>query len=297
MSSTAVRESSLLIPPQNRAQDDAKTHFDVAQRGKNWLVIVPEDCEKPQGMVIPFTYPNNTGWVAFFVMNAGYRGKGLGRELWKEMELVFRNAGTTMIGLDGVEEQVETYKRRGYVDCARIPLMMRDSIQDNPIDVTWGQEDLVELQDLRDVDPTYLAQLDLDHTGLDRPAYWAANALPSRQGAFGYVIIADGKATGLIYARHCDQGVRIGPLYAANYSQARQLLHKLMNDYTRHEGTFIAEIFGSNKDGQKVFEELGWKYVGLSYHRMWFLGKVPLQQQEGGRGAKGMYAIFDAASG
>jgi predicted N-acetyltransferase YhbS len=107
-------------------------------------------------MVIPFTYPNNTGWVAFFVMNAGYRGKGLGRELWKEMELVFRNAGTTMIGLDGVEEQVETYKRRGYVDCARIPLMMRDSIQDNPIDMTWGQEDLVELQDLRDVDPAYL---------------------------------------------------------------------------------------------------------------------------------------------
>jgi hypothetical protein len=248
-------------------------------------------------MVLPFTYPNKTGWISFFIMNAAYRGKGLGRELWKEMELVFRNAGTTIIGLDGVEEQVETYKRRGYMDCASIPLMMRDSIQDKPIDVTWSQEDSVELQDLRDIDPKYLAQLDLDHTGLDRSAYWAANALLSRTYALGYAIVAEGELTGLIYARICDEGVRIGPLYAASYSQARQLLHKLMNDYAKRDGTFVAEIFGSNETGQKVFEELGWKYLGSSYHRMWLHGNVPVEQQEGGRGAKGMYAIFDAASG
>jgi hypothetical protein len=248
-------------------------------------------------MVLPFTYPNNTGWVSFFIMKAAYRGKGLGRELWKEMDLVFNSAGTTTIGLDGVEEQVETYKRRGYVDCARIPLMMHDSILDKPIDVAWNLEDCAELQDLRDVDPAKVAQLDLEHTGLDRTAYWAAGALPSRSGACGYVIIAEGKVTGLIYARNCEQGIRVGPLYAANYSQARQLLHKLMNDYSLREGTFIAEIFGSNQDGQKVFEELGWKYMGVSYHRMWLHGKVPLQQREGGRGVKGMYAIFDAASG
>jgi hypothetical protein len=248
-------------------------------------------------MVLPFTYPNKTGWVAFFIMNAAYRGKGLGRELWKEMELVFRKRGTTVIGLDGVEEQVETYERRGFVDCATIPLMMRDSIQEKPIDVTWGQEDATELQDLRDVDPALLAQLDLEHTGLDRSAYWAADVLPSRAGAFGYAIVVEDKITGLVYARRCYEGVRIGPLYAANYSQARQLLHKLMHDYTKQVGTFIAEIFGSNENGQKVFEELGWKYVGVSYHRMWLHGNVPVEQQAGGRGATGMYAIFDAASG
>lgn len=105
------------------------------------------------------------------------------------MELVFGSAGTTIIGLDGEEEQIEAYKRRGYVDCARIPPMMRDSIQARPIDMTWYQEDFVELQDLRDIDPAYLAQLD---NPLDRTAYWAADAHPSRQGAFGYDIPADG---------------------------------------------------------------------------------------------------------
>jgi len=47
----------------------------------------------------------------------------------------------------------------------------------------------------------------------------------------------------------------------------------------------------------KVFEELGWKYAGVSYHRMWLNGKVPVEQQEGGEGTKGMYAIFDACAG
>jgi GNAT superfamily N-acetyltransferase len=270
----------------------------VAQDGKTWLLILPEYPNTPQGMVLPLLYPNKTGWIGFFIMNEFYRGKGLGRELWSAMEQVFRDAGTEMIGLDGVEEQVATYTRRGFVDCAQIPLMMRESLKFKPIDVTWSHDDDVELQDLRDIDPKDLSQLDLNHTGLDRSAYWAADVLPSRVHAFGYAIMKDGEVTGLIFARRCPQGVRIGPLYAATYSQARQLLHKLMNDYAQMEtGTFVAEIFGSNEQGMKVFEELGWEYTGMEYHRMWLNGKVPVAQQEGGTGVKGMYAIFDAASG
>ncbi|KAH8730810.1 acyl-CoA N-acyltransferase [Phaeosphaeriaceae sp. PMI808] len=281
----------------NRAVDDAKTHFEVAHNGKNWLFIVPESTNTPQGMVIPFIYPNSTGWVAFFIMNAAFRGKGLGRELWKEMQLKFSDAGTTIIGLDGVEEQVETYRRRGFEDYARIPLMTRESLQDRPIDVTWSDESAVELEDLRDVDPKLLAKLDLEHTGLDRSAYWATGILTSRPHAFGFAISNDGELTGFIYARRCQEGVRIGPLYAATYAQALQLLHKLMNDFQKSEGTFIAEVFGSNAEGRKVFEELGWNYAGISYHRMWLHKNVPVEQQPGGKGTKGMFAIFDACAG
>lgn len=230
-------------------------------------------------------------------MNKKSRGKGYGRALWKEMELVFRDAGTTTIGLDAVSEQVNTYARRGYVDCARIPLMTRKNLTDQPINVTWSQEDSVELQDLRDIDSKDLSALDLAHTGLDRSAYWAADVLPARRYAFGYGIVTDGSLTGMIYARQCPGGVRIGPLYAASYAQARQLLHKLMNDYALMRGTFEAEIFGTNEAGQKVFEELGWEYMGMSYHRMWLEGRVPEEQREGGRGVGGMYATFDAGSG
>ncbi|KAH3919233.1 hypothetical protein HBH56_030460 [Parastagonospora nodorum] len=70
-----------------------------------------------------------------------------------------------------------------------------------------------------------------------------------------------------------------------------------MNDYARMEGTFAAEIFGTNVEGRKLFEELGWEYAGVSYHRMWKDGNVPEEQKEGSMGATGMYATFDAASG
>lgn len=213
------------------------------------------------------------------------------------MELVFRNAGTETIGLDAVPEQVETYKRRGFVDCAGVPCMKRESLAIKPLEITWSYEDSVELQDLRDIDPKYMAQLDFEHTGLDRSAYWTADALPARKHTLGYAIVADGELTGLIYARNCPRGIRIGPLYAARYSQARQLLHKLMNDYANRPGEYAAEIFGLNEQGQKVFEELGWEYAGVTYQRMWKNGKVPREQQIDGKGAKSMYAIFDAGSG
>jgi hypothetical protein len=248
-------------------------------------------------MVAAFVYPNNTGWIGFFIMSTPLRGKGLGRQLWKEMELTFRNAETTVIGLDAVEEQVKTYKRRGFVDCASIPLMMRESIKEKPVEVTWDHADAVELQDIRDVDGALLAKLDRDHTGLDRSAFWATDVLVHRRGTLGYAIVADGEVTGMILGRHCLEGVRIGPLYAATYAQARQMLQKLMNDYLKTRGTFAAEIFGSNGQGKRVFEDLGWTYVGLGYHRMWLNGKVPQEQQEGGKGAKGMFAIFDAGAG
>jgi hypothetical protein len=247
-------------------------------------------------MVLPVIYPNGTGWVAFFIMNAAFRGRGFGRETWKEMEHRFKEAGTTVIGLDGVEMQVGTYKRRGFVFATRIPLMTRASLRTQPLNITWDHEDAVELQDLRDVDPKLLAKLDQEHTGLDRSAYWATGILISRQHAFGYGIVTSGELTGFVYARRCEDGVRIGPLYAANYSQACQLLHKLMNDYARMLGTFVVEIFGSNAEGMKVFEEMGFRQIG-SYHRMWLHGKVPVEQQEGGKGATGMYAIFDACAG
>ncbi|KAH7082946.1 acyl-CoA N-acyltransferase [Paraphoma chrysanthemicola] len=280
----------------NRAEEDAATHYSVAEDGKNWLVILPEGSDTPQGMVIPFIYPNDTAWVGFFIMNATFRGHGLGRKLWKEMELAFEKAGTTSVGLDGVEEQVETYKRRGFEDCARIPLMTRDSLGQKAIDVTWLETDAVALLNLRDVHAEQLAELDLAHTGLDRSAYWSTGALTSRIDSLGYAVVAD-KVVSFVYARRCEHGVRIGPLYAATHSQARQLLHRVMIDFAKPQDTFIAEVFGTNPNGRKVFEELGWDYAGLSYHRMWLKGKVPSEQQEGGRGTSGMFAILDACAG
>lgn len=282
---------------QNRGENDANIHYQVAQDGKNWLLLVPAETNKPEGMVVALTYPNATAWVAFYIMSEGFRGIGLGRALWKEMESTFERDGALIIGLDGVEAQVETYKRRGFVDCARIPLMTRESVAKKPVDVTWSQEDAVDVHDFHNIEPEMLAKLDLEHTGLDRRAYW--QALVTQNHGRGYAIVSDGGVTGFVLARPCEHGQRIGPLYAATEAQARQLLYRILEDFAGCEEphSFVAEIFGTNPEGKKIFEELGWAYADVTYHRMWLHGKVPVEQQEGEKGAKGMYAVFDAGAG
>lgn len=291
-------------PSQNRDADDATTHFRVASNGKNWLLLIPAESTKPEGTVVAFTYPNGTGWVGFFMLNASFRGKGLGRELWKQLEASFRASNTTVIGLDGVEEQVNTYKRRGFEAVARIPLMTRPSLKQKPLSAAQSQDVDIEgeLLDIKSVDPKTLAKIDLEHTGLDRSAYWSYDALISRRDAFGYALSSTSTSTppeitGFILVRRCENGHRFGPLYAETYDAALRLLYVAMNHIAESDGSMIAEIFGSNEDGRKVFEELGWEWAGLDYHRMWLGGRVPESQRNGGKGTKGMFATFDACAG
>jgi hypothetical protein len=218
------------------------------------------------------------------------------------MEGLLRTDGAEMVGLDGVAEQLETYKRRGFVDCASIALMTRESLVETPLQempVSNEVRDGVErdVRDVKTVDPCSLAALDTQHTGLDRSAYWTTGALLGRTDAFGYAAFHKEQLTGFILVRRSEYGHRVGPLYAATISEARMLLHKAMGDLADSDGSLVAEVFDPNMLGRSVFEEAGWKFANLCYHRMWLHGKVPQEQQKGGRAESGMWAIFDACAG
>ncbi|KAH7135517.1 acyl-CoA N-acyltransferase [Dendryphion nanum] len=284
----------------NRDHNDAQTHYHVARKGADWLLLTSRDTQKPQGCVVAFTYPNGTGWVGFFIVSEALRGKGLGRFLWNGMDASFKASGTTIIGLDGVLEQVKTYERRGFVDVARIPVLSRPSLKQKPLvkdlEVTPSAGENIE--DIRSIDTRLLAQLDFANTGLDRSALWTEEALFSRNDAFGYALLsADKNLLGYVLVRRCEHGHRFGPLYADTYEQAQLLLHIAMNKILQSEGSMAAEILGSNPSGLRVFEELGWEHTGVEYHRMWLGGRVPEEQQKGGKGTRGMFAIFDASQG
>ncbi|KAF2655246.1 hypothetical protein K491DRAFT_693131 [Lophiostoma macrostomum CBS 122681] len=285
----------------NRDPADASTHYRVARDGLDWLLLVSRDSGKPEGCVVAFNFPNYTGWVGFFCLNESVRGKGHGRALWKSLEDVYRFTGRSVIGLDGVEQQVGTYERRGFKDCGLIHLMTRPSVQETAINkernvsIPTG----IELLHLKDVQVDQLAAYDLAHTGLDRRLLWPD--LLSRDDAYGYALqsTSNGSPTllGYVLVRRCEHGQRFGPLYAESYDQASILLVKAMEHNSSSPGSMVAEIFGANKHGKQLFEEHGWSWANLDYHRMWFNGKVPNEQAEGGRGTRGMYATFDAAEG
>lgn len=286
---------------QNRDELDAQTHFTVAQNGQDWLILIPAGTNEPIGMVIGFKFPNHTGWVGFFIVDKQYQGRGWGGILFKAMLDTYNKIGIQMVGLDAVKEQVKTYERRGFVEAAKIKIMTREPEED--LTTKYGVVQLnndYKAIDIKEVDADTIADLDRMHTGLDRGVLWA-KALFSRPDAFGFAIISSTteELSGFILVRRCEHGYRFGPLLAASNDHASALLQLAMShpSVSKSSGSLIAEVFGPNENSVNVFSNMGWQWAKVDYHRMWLNGRVPVEQQQGGRGQKGMFAIFDASEG
>ena len=294
------RPCKKLISAQNRDENDAITHYTVS-KSSGWLMVVPKETSKPEGCIVPFTFANGTGWVGYFIMNAAYRGRGWGRALFHALLANYVASGTTIVGLDGVDEQKRTYERLGFIATGLIRLMTRPSLKEAhlkkaEIKLASGEK----LVDLREIPHKALVESDLAHSGFARPALWSDEALFHRSDLYGYAIVSStdpSELLGWIMVRRCQHGHRFGPLYADSYNQASVLLRAAMEKIDASNGSMVTEVFPNNPKGVQVFEELGWKWGGVDYHRMWLGGRVPKEQQEGGRGEKGMYAIFDASEG
>ncbi|KAG9204969.1 hypothetical protein G6514_009426 [Epicoccum nigrum] len=314
--SRSLEETSALWYPLihtlgwNRSRLDGPMHYHAAQDGETWLLVTlqPEsesatqaEVSTPQGCILALAYPNGTGWIGFFLMNSAQRGNGLGAALWKGMDAIWQENGTQIIGLDGVEEQVPTYTRRGFVDVGRIPLMVCSA---EDIKGLRSEDDAVpegKFGDFREVNRGEVARLDRELTGLDRTKYWVSSNLLEREDVFGftYSSASNEDLVGFVLVRGCAEGHRIGPLFAPSSAIAEHLLQLVMRhpSIAASRGSLIAEVFGSNEQAKGVFEKLGWTDAGVEYHRMWYKGKMPEAQQEGGLGTKVMFAVFDAACG
>ncbi|KAF3044353.1 hypothetical protein E8E12_009272 [Didymella heteroderae] len=309
----------------NRSLSDGPTHYHAALDGQTWLLMTPQgsstpdnagagqDSERigkpglpsavptslsPQGCVLALPFSNGTGWIGFFLVSSAHCGQGLGGALWRGMDAVWAQNGTRVIGLDGVEEQVPTYTRRGFVDVGRIVLMSCSASE--AMNAKIGEAvDGGAVSDIRHAEREELRRLDEMYTGLDRGRYWISSGLLDREDVFGFAHYIDTKLDGFVLVRGCEEGHRVGPLFAPSAAVATQLLQLAMQhpSVAKSGGSLIVEVFGANAGAKRVFEGLGWSDVGVEYHRMWYEGRVPEPQQDGGLGTKGMFAVFDAACG
>lgn len=182
-----------------------------------------------------------------------------------------------------------------------------------------------ELVNILRVPEKLLVEHELHLTGFERPKLWTGEHILDRPDVGGFALVTSGPpvSAGYIKAwvmtRRCSGGVRIGPLYAEDATSAKTVLIAAMKSATAklvkdtplpnepiselseaeiHEkATLVTEIWGGNPDADKVFGELGWKPVGVEYHRMWVDGKAIPEWSEGGAAQKGVFAVFDAAVG
>ena len=207
---------------------------------EGFLVGVLDD--RPVASISVVRYGQGFGFLGFYIVVPEARGHGYGRQIWEAG--LARLAGC-VVGLDGVVAQQENYRRSGFALAWRnIRFGGVPPVED------WPTDGLV---DARTIPMDRLLAFDGTLFPAPRPSFLAAwIALP---GAVALARLRDGDLVGFGVVRPCREGMKIGPLYAADPGVARQLFLALAAA-ARGEPVFL-DVPEPNRDAVALAREAG----------------------------------------
>mmetsp|Transcript_11611 Transcript_11611/g.13660 ORF Transcript_11611/g.13660 Transcript_11611/m.13660 type:complete len:290 (-) Transcript_11611:112-981(-) len=201
---------------------DAGTYFETDPEGY-WCGVLNGEMVASISAV---KYGVDFGFVGFYIVKSGFRGKGYGLELWnRAMEsLAGRN-----VGLDGVVEQQDNYKKSGFQ-------LAYNNIRYEG--VTNGESNLREgivaiAEDQLEVILSY-----------DKPFFPGERQSFLRKwlkqdGSTALASWRDGDLLGYGVIRPCRNGYKIGPLFADTAEIAESLLLGLQSSVRSGEPFYL----------------------------------------------------------
>lgn len=164
------------------------------------------------------SYDGLYGFMGLFIMRKDMRGLGLGRELWLQRRdlLKSRLQPDASIGMDGVFNMAAFYQRGGFEFAHR-------DLRFQGLAKGLVQTDLVNLNRVPFVE---LAAFDSQFVPAPRTAF--LQAWIQQADALGLALLGDQglKAYGLV--RPCQEGFKIGPLFANSVADAERVLLGLL---------------------------------------------------------------------
>lgn len=196
------------------------------------------------------SYGGEFGFMGLFIVQADFRGKGIGTRLWfhRREALASRLKPGALIGMDGVFDMQSWYERGGFVFSHRNLRMQgigrkSDSAQDcvRLDEVAFGE---VEGYDQR-------------HFGFNRREFLRLWIKPQSGCALG--VVRDGCLAGYGVVRECVDGFKIGPLFADNAAVAAQLFAAL-SDHAAGS-PLVLDVPEGNADGLALAHRNGMKEV------------------------------------
>jgi len=166
---------------------------------------------EPISCISMVKYSPHFAFLGFYIVRPQFRGRGYGLKIWNA---ALKYAGSTNIGLDGVVEQQENYKKSGFSLAyrnIRYEGVSLPSFRSFPGIVPVQEEHFEEL-------------LSYDFTlfPTTRPGF-LKNWL-HQPDSFAYMALRENKIAGYIQIRKCRRGYKTGPLFADTPEIARQLL-------------------------------------------------------------------------
>lgn len=205
-----------------------------------WLDGEPISC------ISAVTYGDRFGFLGFYIVIPGFRGRGYGIKIWNRgMEYL----GKRNIGLDGVVAQQDNYRKSGFkLTCRNIRY---GGIAKS---VDFDRSGLCGLDDLNFES---LLKYDSEMFAVPRPEF--LNLWVRQLGSLFIAFVEDGTIKGYGVIRPCGVGFKIGPLFADNPPIAEKIFNWLCEEVSGKE--IFLDTPEPNAFALKMAEKYGMKPV------------------------------------
>jgi ribosomal protein S18 acetylase RimI-like enzyme len=171
---------------------------------------------QPVACISAVRYPPDFGFIGFYIVRPGYRGQGHGLALWKA---AIQHLEGRTIGLDGVVEQQDNYRRSGFT------LAYNNIRFEGTSPLPFTAETSATVVPVGQLPFESLLSYDRRYFPADRAAFLAAWLQQRDAKALAVVDGEEIRGYGMI--RPSREGYKIGPLFSETPAFANQLLTAL----------------------------------------------------------------------
>ncbi|MEU0398828.1 GNAT family N-acetyltransferase [Streptomyces sp. NPDC006197] len=169
---------------------------------------------EPVSAISVVTYDDSYAFLGFYLVRPELRGLGHGLATWRA---ALAHAGGRTVGLDGVPDQQDNYRRSGFTTAYRTARYVGE--------VPAPERPAAGVVAAGQIDPAALAAYDGVCHHADRPRF--LSAWLATPGHRALARVTDGRLTGYGVVRPAEDEARVGPLFADTPADAAALLDGL----------------------------------------------------------------------
>ena len=216
-------------------------------------------------------YPENFGFIGFYIVHPQWRGQGFGWTIWQAAML--RLAGCN-VALDGVLAEQENYQRSGFRLAWRN--IRYEGVKGASFPANTAATDPFVFIELTSVPPEMLSAVDRNYFPAERTAF--LHAWIRQPGTVALAIREKGQIAGYGVIRPCKAGWKIGPLCARSEAHAKALVARLLEGVPSRQ-TFYLDVPTPNTAAIALAESLGMAAV-FETARMYTSAPPPMTMGE-----------------
>lgn len=146
-------------------------------------------------------------FLGLYICHPRFRGRGFGVQVWNA---ALQHAGNRTIGLDGVPDQQENYRKSSFVYAGKTTRYQ-------------GRMPVCSGKGSAPVDVSTLIMRDAETCGFERPRYSAA-WFADTEARKTIALPPTGQGLSFLTVRECNEGLKIGPILAHSASEVASLL-------------------------------------------------------------------------